>query len=60
MLIPRMIFDSHAMVYTEMLPDGYLLLHHKKPDGWRCATCDDPNCPWLWHQYFPQPKKKRS
>lgn len=50
--------ETHPMVYAEIQSDGSILFHHKKPDGWRCATCDDPDCLWLSHQYFPQPMKK--
>lgn len=58
MLIPRMTFETHPRIYVVVDSDGSMWIHHKKPDGWRCATCDDPDCSWLSHQYFPRPPKK--
>ena len=55
MLIPRMGFESHGMIYVEVDPDGSIWINMRKPEGWRCATCDDPDCCWLSHQLFPEP-----
>ena len=58
MVIPRMTFETHPRIYPEVQPDGSILINLKKPDGWRCATCGDPDCPWLSHRYFPRPPTK--